>query len=207
MLSSIPQPSMALCINNGGTAICNTTTTPTSQTHLSFRPQTIILNNPSKRSSHIATAKKISSRTGRFDSKNKKTTGGGGGGTSTTTIEEVDEVIERERSERDLADGVVTGIDDGYFLPELPGDKPDPFEGAQWDGLGFFLQYQWAFGVVFALIACGVAVATYNEGATDFKQTTVYKESVQSRELLEEPETSNADVFEGNPTEEAPSLE
>ncbi|KAI3882781.1 hypothetical protein MKX03_020781 [Papaver bracteatum] len=206
MLSSIPQPSMALCINNGGSTICNTTTTPTSQTHLSFRPQTIILNNSSKRSSHIATAKKISSRTGRFDSKNKKTTGGGGG-TSTTTIEEVDEVIERERSERDLADGVVNGIDDGYFLPELPGDKPDPFEGAQWDGLGFFLQYQWAFGVVFALIACGVAVATYNEGATDFKQTTVYKESVQSRELLEEPETSNADVFEGNPTEEAPSLE
>ncbi|KAI3976920.1 hypothetical protein MKX01_008778 [Papaver californicum] len=207
MLSSIPPPSMALCINNGGTTICNTTTTTTtSQTHLSFRPQTIILNNLSKRSSHVTTAKKISSRTGRFDSKNKKTIGGGGGA-STTTIEEVDEAIERERSERDLADGVVNGIDDGYFLPELPGDKPDPFEGAQWDGLGFFLQYQWAFGVVFALIACGVAVATYNEGATDFKQTTVYKESIQSRELLEEPETSNSDVFEGNPTEEAPSLE
>ncbi|MCL7049019.1 hypothetical protein MKW94_023722 [Papaver nudicaule] len=198
---------MALCINNGGT-ICNTTTTTTtSQTHLSFRPQTIILSNPSKRSSHVTNAKKLSSRTGRFDSKNKKTTGGGGGTSSTTTIEQVDEVIEKERSERDLADGVVNGVDDGYFLPELPGDKPDPFEGSQWDGLGFFLQYQWAFGVVFALIACGVAVATYNEGATDFKQTTVYKESIQSQELLEGPEASNADVFEGNPTEEAPSLE
>lgn len=57
------------------------------------------------------------------------------------------------------------------------------------------------------MIACGIAVATYNEGATDFKQTTVYKESIQSRELLEQPDASDADVFEGNPTEVAPSLE
>lgn len=57
------------------------------------------------------------------------------------------------------------------------------------------------------LIACGIAVATYNEGATDFRQTPVYKESIQSRELLEEPEASNTDVFEVNPTEVAPSLE
>ncbi|TYH57880.1 hypothetical protein ES332_D08G118300v1 [Gossypium tomentosum] len=58
------------------------------------------------------------------------------------------------------------------------------------------------------LIACGIAVvATYNEGATDFKETPAYKESVQSRELLEEPDVSNSDVFESNPTEVAPSLE
>lgn len=57
------------------------------------------------------------------------------------------------------------------------------------------------------LIACGIAVTTYNEGATDFKDTTVYKESIQSKELLEEPEASGSDVFESNPTEEAPSLE
>ena len=57
------------------------------------------------------------------------------------------------------------------------------------------------------LVACGIAVATYNEGATDFKATPAYKESIQSRELLEEPEGSNSDVFELNPTEEAPSLE
>lgn len=57
------------------------------------------------------------------------------------------------------------------------------------------------------LVACGVAVATYNEGATDFKETPVYKESMQSRELLEEPDASNSDVFESNPTEQAPSLE
>lgn len=57
------------------------------------------------------------------------------------------------------------------------------------------------------LIASGFAVATYNEGATDFKQTPAYKESIQSRDLLEEPEGSSSDVFESNPTEEAPSLE
>ena len=85
--------------------------------------------------------------------------------------------------------------------------KPDFWEGPQWDGLGFFVQYMWAFGIGFALVACGIAVATYNEGATDFKATPAYKESIQSRELLEEPEGSNSDVFELNPTEEAPSLE
>lgn len=50
-------------------------------------------------------------------------------------------------------------------------------------------------------------MATYNEGATDFKETTVYKEAIQSRDLLEEPEASNPDVFESNPTEQAPALE
>lgn len=57
------------------------------------------------------------------------------------------------------------------------------------------------------LISGGIAVATYNEGATDFKKTPAYKESVQSQELLEEPDASNGDVFEANPTENAPSLE
>lgn len=50
-------------------------------------------------------------------------------------------------------------------------------------------------------------MATYNEGATDFKETPAYKESIQSRELLEEPDASTSDVFESNPTEVAPSLE
>ncbi|MBA0616000.1 hypothetical protein Godav_016093 [Gossypium davidsonii] len=60
---------------------------------------------------------------------------------------------------------------------------------------------------LFLLIACGIAVATYNEGATDFKETPAYKESIQSQELLEQPDASNSDVFESNPTEVAPSLE
>lgn len=56
------------------------------------------------------------------------------------------------------------------------------------------------------MISSGIAVATYNEGATDFKATPAYQESIQSQELLE-PDDSNSDVFESNPTEEAPSLE
>ena len=52
-----------------------------------------------------------------------------------------------------------------------------------------------------------IAAVTYNEGATDFKMTPAYKESIQSQKLLEEPEESNSDVFESNPTEVAPSLE
>ena len=74
---------------------------------------------------------------------------------------------------------------------------PNKFEGIHDEFVFFCLQ----------LIACGIAVATYNEGATDFKDTPAYKESIQSRELLEEPEASGSDVFESNPTEEAPSLE
>ncbi|CAF2099469.1 unnamed protein product [Brassica napus] len=39
---------------------------------------------------------------------------------------------------------------------DLHGLKPDPFEGSQWDGLGFFVQYLW-------LISGGIAAGTYNE--------------------------------------------
>ncbi|KAL8189311.1 hypothetical protein R6Q57_028877 [Mikania cordata] len=144
----------------------------------------------------VSASKKLSSKTGKFDSKNKR------GSTSTG---------EDESS----SDGAVRTVDstpevqnfDGYVLPDLPGLEPDFWEGPQWDGLGFFVEYLWAFGIVFAIISSGIAVATYNEGATDFKETPAYKESVQSRDLLEEPDASSPDVFESNPTEEAPSLE
>ncbi|XP_068664204.1 uncharacterized protein [Aristolochia californica] len=138
-------------------------------------------------------------RARRVSSRNRKSL------TSTPTREES---LQRSPPSGEGPDTVSSdSVDDGYFLPELPGDKPNFWEGPQWDALGFFVQYMWAFGVVFALIACGVAVATYNEGATDFKDTPVYKESVQSRELLDEPEASDSGVFEGNPTENAPSLD
>jgi hypothetical protein len=61
-------------------------------------------------------------------------------------------------------------------------------------------------GLLVQLVACGVAVATYNDGATDFRDTPAYKESLQSQEFPEES-SSGADVFEGNPTEVAPALE
>ncbi|KAJ9677037.1 hypothetical protein PVL29_022165 [Vitis rotundifolia] len=187
-------------------------TTTSRSTHLPIRrhfllpslPFTLITTTTRSRTSHIVFAKKLSSRTGRFDSKNRR---------SGTTTKEGQQEQREEAEIKEIGSTENVGVadgdddDDGYFLPELPGDKPDFWEGPQWDALGFFVQYMWAFGIVFALIACGIAVVTYNEGATDFKKTPAYQESVQSRELLEEPETSNSDVFESNPTEEAPSLE
>lgn len=47
--------------------------------------------------------------------------------------------------------GDVAADDGGYVLPELPGTEPDFWEGPQWDALGFFVQYMWAFGIVFAV--------------------------------------------------------
>ncbi|KDP20110.1 hypothetical protein JCGZ_05879 [Jatropha curcas] len=205
---------MALSIasgnGSGGRIVFTNSTRHHSQIH---RPQILLPLSP-RRSLHIVSAKKLSSsRTGRFDSRNRRS--------SITTRDKEDEeerTAEIERtggSNEDFSGSKVENVstssvdaeDDGYFLPPLPGDEPDFWEGSKWDGLGFFVQYMWAFGVVFALIACGIAVVTYNEGATDFKETPAYKESIQSQELLEEPEASNSDVFESNPTEVAPSLD
>ncbi|KAL3512260.1 hypothetical protein ACH5RR_024977 [Cinchona calisaya] len=153
----------------------------------------------------VSASKKLSSsKTGKFDSKNRRS--------SVSTKEEAEEIESTKFQKLDrTADidgsGSTPAFDDGFVMPELPGEKPNFWEGPQWDAFGFFIQYLWAFGIVFALIACGIAVTTYNEGATDFKDTPVYKESIQSRELLEEPEASGSDVFESNPTEEAPNLE
>jgi hypothetical protein len=162
---------------------------------------------PTSRNANLITkaSKKWSPRTGKLDGKNRRS--------STTTTKEEEE--EEQRTVLIGTDGSVGSTEavdvsdgyDGYFLPELPGLEKDFWEGPEWDGFGFFMQYMWAFGIGFALIACGIAVSTYNEGATDFKQTPAYKESIQSRDLLEEPEGSSSDVFESNPTEEAPSLE
>lgn len=71
----------------------------------------------------------------------------------------------------------------------------------------FEFQYWWIWCGVIQLVACGVAVATYNDGATDFKETPAYKESIQTQEFLDDPEASTPDVFESNPTEVAPSLD
>ncbi|OAY59200.1 uncharacterized protein LOC110630570 [Manihot esculenta] len=198
----------------GGRIICNYPTRNHSYNHRLLHLPQILFPFPPRRALHIVAAKKLSSRTGRFDSKNRRS--------STTTRDQEDEgegegvaEIERTAGSEDFSAREVQNVgtstvdveDDGYFLPKLPGDDPDFWEGPQWDALGFFVQYLWAFGIGFALIACGIAVATYNEGATDFKETPAYKESIQSRELLEGPEGSNSDVFESNPTEVAPSLE
>ncbi|KVI04273.1 uncharacterized protein LOC112525844 [Cynara cardunculus var. scolymus] len=183
---------------NGGRILCNTSTiTPYTRLPL-HRP--FSFTHPSSRTPFhlVSAAKKLSSRTGKFDSRNKR------GSTSTTEDESSGEF-------NDGAIGTVDGTEvenfDGYVLPDLPGLEPDFWEGPQWDAFGFFVEYLWAFGIVFALVSSGIAVSTYNEGATDFKETPAYKESIQSRDLLEEPEASSPDVFESNPTEEAPTLE
>lgn len=52
--------------------------------------------------------------------------------------------------------GAPTTVDDGYLLPELTGDEPDFWEGPQWDAFGFFIQYLWAFGIVFAVYSVNI---------------------------------------------------
>ncbi|KAM7479714.1 hypothetical protein LguiA_027927 [Lonicera macranthoides] len=178
------------------TPILGSIPTTTPHTYLPVHRPTLFPSKPCRTSRIVSAAKKLSPITGKFDSNNNRR------GSSSSTRE-------KERMDQTGSDetGAPTTVDDGYVLPELPGDEPDFWEGPQWDAFGFFIQYLWAFGIVFALISSGIAVATYNEGATDFKETPAYKESIQSQELLEEPEESNSDVFESNPTEEAPNLE
>ncbi|OMP06567.1 hypothetical protein CCACVL1_01507 [Corchorus capsularis] len=195
---------------NGVRILCDCPTRQ-SYTRLPARRHVIFPN--STRTFHLTfAAKKFSPRTGRFDSKNRRT--------NTTTKEQDEEQEQQGTAEIEEEGNVVVGFGfddvsgvssevsvDGKPFPELPGLQPDLWEGPQWDVLGFVVQYLWAFGIVFGLISGGLAVATYNEGATDFKETPAYKESIQSRELLEEPDASNSDVFESNPTEVAPNLD
>ncbi|CAA3012987.1 uncharacterized protein LOC111388376 [Olea europaea subsp. europaea] len=196
----------------GNRLLCYTPTR-TPYTQLPLRGPFLIPSSPSwshqprtSSSTVSANPKKLSSssRTGRYDSKNRRSS------VSTKEQQQEEVVVEKQGIDEISVDNnsaTIAAVDDGFVMPELPGEKPDFWEGPQWDFLGFFLQYMWAFGIVFALIACGIAVATYNEGAADFKDTPVYKESIQSRELLDEPDSSNSDVFESNPTEQAPTLD
>lgn len=95
-------------------------------------------------------AKKLSSRTGRFDSRNRK------GGVSIK--EEAEEDAERERLSEEFStvDSMNEVSFDGKPMPVLPGDEPSFWEGEQWDGFGFFAQYMWAFGVLFAVFIHGL---------------------------------------------------
>lgn len=93
----------------------------------------------------MAATGKFTSRPGRLGSKNKRD--------SATTKEERGERKEFQNfeSSSEVSEGVVDEFDDGFVLPKLPGDEPDFWEGPQWDALGFFVQYLWAFGIVFAV--------------------------------------------------------
>lgn len=95
------------------------------------------------RTSNIVTFAK---RTRKFDSRNKTS--------STSTKEEL--LSDPTAQIGDNLDGELGTVDsgesfEGYVLPDLPGLEKDFWEGPEWDGFGFFVQYMWAFGIVFAV--------------------------------------------------------
>ncbi|KAJ0106375.1 hypothetical protein Patl1_19101 [Pistacia atlantica] len=102
----------------------------------------------------VSAARKLSSRTGRFDSKKRRSGG------ATTTEEQQERTSEPQERRLQIEDesvgniskieNVGVSVDDGLVVPDLPGEKPDFWEGSQWDGFGFFMQYMWAFGIGFA---------------------------------------------------------
>ncbi|MBA0588257.1 hypothetical protein Gorai_001369, partial [Gossypium raimondii] len=109
----------------------------------------------SPRTFHLTSAaKKFSSRTGRFDSKNRR---------SNLTTKEQDEEQELKRTAEIEESNIAVGVGledvggssseisaDGKPFPDLPGLQPDLWEGPKWDVFGFLVQYLWAFGIVFA---------------------------------------------------------
>ncbi|RDX77156.1 hypothetical protein CR513_42768, partial [Mucuna pruriens] len=90
-----------------------------------------------------------------------------------------------------------------YNYSDLPGQKPDFWEGPQWDWFGFFVQYSWIIGVPVAAILALTGCLTYDP-PKDLKQGAANKYSVQSGEVFVEPDVYDSDVFDSNPTEVAP---
>ncbi|XP_024374164.1 uncharacterized protein [Physcomitrium patens] len=84
---------------------------------------------------------------------------------------------------------------------KLEGQEPDFWEGSSWNSLGFAMQYLWVFGVVVSIVACITAVRTYNLGATDFKNTEVFKEAIEYQ--VDGSEDTGSSVFD-DATKEAP---
>lgn len=90
----------------------------------------------------------LSSRTRRLEKRERREKKGGG---ATTVQEEEEEEEEQDRL-------VSVEIDGGGMeystepMPRLEGLEPDFWEGPQWDAFGFFIQYLWAFGILFGVI-------------------------------------------------------
>lgn len=99
-----------------------------------------------------------------------------------------------------------SGAGDMWMGKKLEGTEPDFWEGEQWDVLGFIVQYLWAFGVLIAVAACGVAVVSYNSGAVDIRETEVFKEALENQ--TDSDSSFDSDNLQGFPEpSEAPSLE
>ncbi|CAM6087035.1 unnamed protein product [Calypogeia fissa] len=89
---------------------------------------------------------------------------------------------------------------------KLEGLEPDFWEGEQWDLFGFIIQYLWAIGLLIALGACGVAVTSYNSGASDIRDTEVFKEALENQ--VEADSSFDSDNFQDVPEPtEAPPVE
>ncbi|KAG0619919.1 hypothetical protein M758_4G175200 [Ceratodon purpureus] len=84
---------------------------------------------------------------------------------------------------------------------KLEGVQPDFWEGSGWNALGWTIQYMWVFGIVVSIVACITAVRTYNLGATDFKNTEVFKEAIEFQ--TDAAESSGLSAFDES-NQEAP---
>lgn len=155
---------MALTVSSGGGGArirCNDLTDSSRNPFSTFR--LVNFPSPSRTSLHVVSAaKKPSTQTGRFDSKKRRTL------VPTTTKEQSEEgnggydgenppseiVINDEDGDRTVVNTRFRGDPKDapkFALKDLPGLEPDPFEGEKWDALGFFVQYLWAFGILFAV--------------------------------------------------------
>lgn len=97
------------------------------------------------RSSHITHARRgISSRTRRLEKGRK--------GAVVSPEEEQEEVVGDVGEGAAVEDPGAYVSADGVPMPELPGVETDFWEGPQWNAFGFFIQYLWAFGIIFGVI-------------------------------------------------------
>ncbi|KAL5999878.1 hypothetical protein ACLOJK_034555 [Asimina triloba] len=129
---------MALCI---GSSSSSSTSTHLLSIRSDANPKTprMLFSLPLGRrasESHVARARRVSPR-----SKKSNLT--------TTPQKESEQQLKAPPFPEDAASSV--DVVDGFVMPDLPGDKPDFWEGPQWNAFGVFVQYMWAFGIGFAV--------------------------------------------------------
>lgn len=143
-------------LSTAGKILCSNPTK--HHTFTLIRPREIVVPVSNRRHLHFKVSAKKLSPAGRFDGKNRRS--------STKTKDQEDEGnynekgangVERNAGTEGFSASTSIGVEgvagDGYFLPDLPGNEPDFWEGSKWDVFGFVMQYLWAFGVVFAVFS------------------------------------------------------
>ncbi|GAQ92773.1 hypothetical protein KFL_011310020 [Klebsormidium nitens] len=81
---------------------------------------------------------------------------------------------------------------DGLERPWL--DEPGFWEGERWNLLGTFVQWMPLFALIFAALGGAVAVASYNGGAADYKETEEYQAAVQNQKEADELGAESAEA-------------